>query len=248
MDRGFGHLDRARGRRRARRRVGPRARGSPPTVAWGVGDVRLGRLGPARRHAAPRQPDRLAAARERRRPRGGGIRRELCALRPCSVTRARCRAPRGPSSSSTAPGRSIFAGVTAIGWLFPDGRLPSPRWRPWALAAALSFAGLVVCTVLEADAVQRPVRRGAPAAPPTCPTASSACRWRSARSARSAPSSAQPRPCEPGSGARQVSSGSSCGGSPTPPRSSPSRWRSACWRWPSPATTGRSRWCSGSSR
>ncbi|HYH88826.1 MAG TPA: ATP-binding protein [Solirubrobacteraceae bacterium] len=44
----------------------------------------------------------------------------------------------------------IFVGVTAIGWLFPDGRLPSPRWRPWALAAALSFAGLVVCTVLEA--------------------------------------------------------------------------------------------------
>ena len=28
----------------------------------------------------------------------------------------------------------IFVGVTAIGWVFPDGRLPSPRWRPWALA------------------------------------------------------------------------------------------------------------------
>jgi hypothetical protein len=44
----------------------------------------------------------------------------------------------------------FFVGVTAIGWVFPDGRLPSPRWRPWALAAALSFAGLIVCTVLEA--------------------------------------------------------------------------------------------------
>jgi hypothetical protein len=24
----------------------------------------------------------------------------------------------------------LFASVTAIAWVFPDGRLPSPRWRP----------------------------------------------------------------------------------------------------------------------
>ena len=43
----------------------------------------------------------------------------------------------------------FFVGVTAIAWVFPDGRLPSPRWRPWAIAAAVSYAGLIVCTVLE---------------------------------------------------------------------------------------------------
>ena len=29
--------------------------------------------------------------------------------------------------------------------MFPDGRLPSPRWRPVAIAAAASFAGLMSC-------------------------------------------------------------------------------------------------------
>ena len=52
----------------------------------------------------------------------------------------------------------LFAGVTAIAWVFPDGRLPSPRWRPWAIGAALSFAGLIVCTLLADRAVQRAVR------------------------------------------------------------------------------------------
>lgn len=43
----------------------------------------------------------------------------------------------------------LFAGVTAIAWLFPNGRLPSPRWRPWALVAAASFAVLTACALLE---------------------------------------------------------------------------------------------------
>ncbi len=50
----------------------------------------------------------------------------------------------------------LFAGVTAIAWVFPDGRLPSPRWRPWAIGAALSYAGLIVCTVLADEPFSDP--------------------------------------------------------------------------------------------
>jgi signal transduction histidine kinase len=52
----------------------------------------------------------------------------------------------------------LFAGVTAIAWVFPDGRLPSPRWRPWAIAAALSYVGLIVCTLLATEPYSEPFR------------------------------------------------------------------------------------------
>ena len=45
----------------------------------------------------------------------------------------------------------LFVFVTAIAWVFPDGRLPSPRWRPFAIAAAASYAGLVVLSLLAAE-------------------------------------------------------------------------------------------------
>ena len=45
----------------------------------------------------------------------------------------------------------LFVFVTAIAWVFPDGRLPSPRWRPYAIAAAASFTGLMVLSVLAAE-------------------------------------------------------------------------------------------------
>jgi signal transduction histidine kinase len=45
----------------------------------------------------------------------------------------------------------LFASVTAIVWVFPDGRLPSPRWRPFALAAAVSFALLTAMSFLIAE-------------------------------------------------------------------------------------------------
>ena len=50
----------------------------------------------------------------------------------------------------------LFVGATAIAWVFPDGRLPSPRWRTWAIGAALSYAGLIVCTVLEDEPFSDP--------------------------------------------------------------------------------------------
>lgn len=45
----------------------------------------------------------------------------------------------------------LFVFVTAIAWVFPDGRLPSPRWRPYAVAALTSYALLVVLSFLAAD-------------------------------------------------------------------------------------------------
>ena len=45
----------------------------------------------------------------------------------------------------------LFAPLTAIAWVFPDGRLPSPRWRPFAIAGAASFAVLVGVSLLAAE-------------------------------------------------------------------------------------------------
>lgn len=50
----------------------------------------------------------------------------------------------------------LFAAVTAIAWVFPDGRLPSPRWRPYAYAGAVSFALLVVVSLLAAERFEEP--------------------------------------------------------------------------------------------
>jgi signal transduction histidine kinase len=51
---------------------------------------------------------------------------------------------------------TLFAAVTAIAFVFPDGRLPSPRWRPVAIAAAVSFAGLFVVSLFSTDPFAAP--------------------------------------------------------------------------------------------
>jgi signal transduction histidine kinase len=51
---------------------------------------------------------------------------------------------------------SLFAAVTAIAFVFPDGRLPSPRWRPVAIGAAVSFASLLVVSLLSRDPFAAP--------------------------------------------------------------------------------------------
>jgi signal transduction histidine kinase len=43
----------------------------------------------------------------------------------------------------------LFAGVTAIAFAFPDGRLPSERWRRPAIATAIAFAALEVSLFLD---------------------------------------------------------------------------------------------------
>ena len=40
------------------------------------------------------------------------------------------------------PSGFLFLGLLSL--LFPDGRLPSPRWRPVALALAISWTGLIL--------------------------------------------------------------------------------------------------------
>jgi hypothetical protein len=46
---------------------------------------------------------------------------------------------------------TLFIFPTVIALLFPDGRLPSPRWRPVAVVAAVSFALLTVVSLLSAE-------------------------------------------------------------------------------------------------
>ena len=46
---------------------------------------------------------------------------------------------------------ALFIGVTAIAFVFPDGRLPSPRWRRIATVAVASFFSLIVVSLLGAE-------------------------------------------------------------------------------------------------
>jgi signal transduction histidine kinase len=46
---------------------------------------------------------------------------------------------------------TLFICPIAIALVFPDGRLPSPRWRPVAIVAAVSFAALTVVSLLAAE-------------------------------------------------------------------------------------------------
>ena len=50
---------------------------------------------------------------------------------------------------------AFFAWPLAVAFVFPDGRLPSPRWRPYAIFAACSVTFLVVLLVL-ADQLEEP--------------------------------------------------------------------------------------------
>jgi hypothetical protein len=45
---------------------------------------------------------------------------------------------------------TLFIFPAAIALLFPDGRLPSPRWRPVAIVAVVSFAALTLVSLLSA--------------------------------------------------------------------------------------------------
>ena len=50
----------------------------------------------------------------------------------------------------------LFAFVGAIAWVFPDGRLPSPRWRRYGIAAALCFAATTVLSFLSEERFPAP--------------------------------------------------------------------------------------------
>src|SRR3954449_2626093 len=50
----------------------------------------------------------------------------------------------------------LFAPVVAIAFLFPDGHLPSRRWRPVALGVAATFALALVVGLLDSDPFDSP--------------------------------------------------------------------------------------------
>src|SRR5436190_1628054 len=51
---------------------------------------------------------------------------------------------------------TVFAAFTAIAFVFPDGRLPSPRWRPIAFAAIVSFAVFLLLSSLRPGSFAKP--------------------------------------------------------------------------------------------
>ena len=51
---------------------------------------------------------------------------------------------------------TMFAGVIAIAFVFPDGRLPSPRWRPVAWAAVVCVSGIVVMGLFSSEPFDKP--------------------------------------------------------------------------------------------
>jgi signal transduction histidine kinase len=50
----------------------------------------------------------------------------------------------------------LFAGITAIAYVFPDGRLPSRRWRVIAIGAVASFATVFVVGMLSDEKLESP--------------------------------------------------------------------------------------------
>jgi signal transduction histidine kinase len=51
---------------------------------------------------------------------------------------------------------TVFAAFTAIAFIFPDGRLPSPRWRPIAYAAIASFTLFLLLSFLRPGSFDKP--------------------------------------------------------------------------------------------
>jgi signal transduction histidine kinase len=58
----------------------------------------------------------------------------------------------------------LFAGVVAIAFVFPEGRLPSRRWRPIAIGGAIAFAVTTLGGFLSSQALDPPFDHVAPLA------------------------------------------------------------------------------------
>jgi signal transduction histidine kinase len=50
----------------------------------------------------------------------------------------------------------LFAAFTGIAFVFPDGRLPSPRWRPVVVVALGAFVVMTVTSLFERDTLEAP--------------------------------------------------------------------------------------------
>ena len=53
----------------------------------------------------------------------------------------------------------LFAILIAIAFVFPDGRLPSPRWRPFAIGAGVSFAIFLALSFFDPEPFEAPYER-----------------------------------------------------------------------------------------
>jgi two-component system NarL family sensor kinase len=60
---------------------------------------------------------------------------------------------------STASWPTLFAGVAAVAFVFPDGNLPSPRWRRWVIAGGACFVALVVTGLFSGQAFDAPLEQ-----------------------------------------------------------------------------------------
>ena len=110
---------------------------------------------------------------------------------------------------------TLFAGATALALVFPDGRLPSRRWRPLAIFVAASFVAAIVAGMLHPD--RFPAVYGTADSPlPHVQAASGCCCQASSGSLRDC--SQRPGQCACDFGGLAGWSGCSCCGSRTPPR------------------------------
>ena len=111
--------------------------------------VERGRIGA--RHAPYGESDRLAVARERARAHPHGASPTATPTTRCWSSPGRCPAADWAVLWSERGWPSLFVCVTAIAFVFPDGRLPSPRWRRIATVAVASFLSLIVVSLLGAE-------------------------------------------------------------------------------------------------
>jgi DNA-binding NarL/FixJ family response regulator len=109
------------------------------------------------RHPPRRQSDRLAAAGER----------VVLAVHQVATPYADYAVLEDPDALPVAEWAvliherawpTLFICPTAIAMVFPGGRLPSPRWRPVAIVATVSFAALTVVSLLAADRLREGLR------------------------------------------------------------------------------------------
>ena len=144
-------------------------------------------------------------------PRDHRLRAGLCGLRHAGAARGAAR-PEWAVLWDQSSWPLLFGVLIAIAFVFPDGRLPSPRWRRVAFGAAAAFAAFLVLSLFDPEPFEAPyesVDRPLPGLP-EC----SGCSGRSPSSAWSPACLPASRPCACASGARAGSSGCSSSGSP----------------------------------
>ena len=150
-------------------------------LAWAAAALASSGVGLVLAASPRRQPDRVAAAGER-----------------AGADAAQVATPYADYAALEKPGAlpgaewavlvherawpTLFACITAIALVFPDGRLPSSRWRPVAIVAGGFVRRSDRGSLLAAERYSDAVRRRSPARSPSSPKRSSGSRSPSAAS------------------------------------------------------------------